>query len=315
MDKISVFGFPNGKSVMIDLSLTTLRLFAAVCELRSLARAAEQEHLGVSAISKRMAQLEEQLKVPLLLRHRRGVMPTPAGEILLEHARQMLSGADNIARDMASYRHGIKGQVKVLASVSSITESLPDDIASFLQKPEHSHIRVDIEERSSTALVSAVRDGLAPLGVCWDATALDGLQSLPYRKDRLSVAVQAAHPLATLKRCSFEQTLDYEHVAMPGSMVVQPMLARAGVIHGKPLRYRAVVSTFDAALRCVRAGLGVAIIPSEIARPFAERGAIYVIELTNDWAQRQFQICFQSEAALSPAARLLLAHLAAAADH
>jgi DNA-binding transcriptional LysR family regulator len=315
MDKISVFCFLNGKPHMTDLSLTTLRLFAAVCECRSLARAAEQEHLGISAISKRMVQLEEQLKVPLLLRHRRGVLPTPAGEILLDHARHMLAGADKVARDMASYRHGIKGQVKVLASVSTITESLPDDIASFLQQPEHSHIRVDIEERNSTALVSAVRDGLAPLGVCWDATALEGLQSLPYRKDHLSVAVQATHPLAALQRCDFEQTLDYEHVGMPGSTAVHTMLARAAAIIGKPLHYRAVVSTFDASLRCVRAGLGVAIIPSEIALPFAERGAIHVIALTNEWAQRQFQICFQSEAVLSPAARLLLAHLVAAVDH
>ena len=141
---------------MRDLDLTTLRLFVAACELRNIARAGEQEHIGASAISKRFAQLEAQVHAPLFERHRRGVAPPAAGEILLEHARAMLAGADRVARDMAAYRHGIKGQVRVLASLSSITESLPDDIASFLQAPEHAQIRVDIEEMTSAVLGRAI---------------------------------------------------------------------------------------------------------------------------------------------------------------
>ncbi|OWT60112.1 LysR family transcriptional regulator [Candidimonas nitroreducens] len=299
---------------MHDFDLTSLRLFVAVCDQRNLARAGEQAHLGVSAVSKRMTQLEEQLNVPLLLRHRRGVTPTPAGEILLEHARVMLSGADKVARDMAAYQHGVRGQVRMLASVSSITESLPDDIAAFLQLPGHAHIRVDIEERNSTELLRGIREGEGQLGVCWDATDFGTLQSLPYREDHLGVAVHPAHPLARLKRCRFEQTLDSEHVGLPGSSAVHTMLARAAAIIGKPLHYRAVVSTFDAALRCVRAGLGLAIVPGEIAQSFARDGQIKVIALSDAWAKRRFRICFQDEAYLSPAARLLARHLSAVAS-
>lgn len=299
---------------MQGFDLTSLRLFAAVCDQRSLARAGEQAHLGVSAVSKRMAQLEEQLNVPLLVRHRRGVTPTPAGEILLEHARVMLAGADKVVRDMAAYQHGIKGQVRMLASVSSIAESLPDDIAAFLQLPEHVRIRVDIEERNSFDLVRGIREGEAQLGVCWDATDIGALQSLPYREDHLSVAAHPAHPLAQRDDCSFEETLDSEHIGLPGSTAVYTMLARAAAIAGKSLHYRAVVSTFDASLRCVRAGLGVAILPREIAEPFARDGHIKVIALSDAWARRRFRICFQNEGFLSPAARLLVRHLSSAAS-
>ncbi|HRO58343.1 MAG TPA: LysR family transcriptional regulator [Burkholderiaceae bacterium] len=294
---------------MRDLDLTTLRLFVAVCEHRNLARAGEQEHIGASAISKRLAQLEAQLHAPLFERHRRGVVPTPAGEILLEHARAMLAGADRVARDMAAYRHGVKGQVRVLASVSSITESLPEDIAAFLKLPEHTQIRVDIEERTSSELVLAIRDGLAPVGVCWDAADLEGLQTRPYRSDRLSLVVPAGHPLEAAKQCRFAQTLDYEHVGLPATTAVHMMLARAAAIIGQPIHYRASVSTFDASLRCVRAGLGVAIVPREIAQPFAEDGRLGIVDLSDRWAQRRFAICFRDEAQLSPAARLLVGHL------
>jgi len=301
--------FPEWKVKMHDLDLTTLRLFVAACDHRNLARAAQQEHIGASAVSKRLAQLEEQVHAQLLARHRRGVVPTAAGEILLEHARAMLATADRVARDMTAYRQGVKGQVRVMASVSSITESLPDDIASFLQLPDHAQIRVDIEERTSAELVAAVREGLAPVGVCWDAADLEGLQTRPYRTDELSVVVHPRHPLARLKACSFAQTLAHEHVGLPANTAVYTMLARAAAIIGQPIHYRAVVSTFDASLRCVRAGLGLAVMPREIARTSAHDGHLRIVPLEEAWARRRFAICFRDPAQLSPAASLLVDHL------
>jgi DNA-binding transcriptional LysR family regulator len=152
-----------------DLDLTTLRLFVAVCETGNIARAGELASIVGSAISKRLAQLEGQLGTPLLVRKRHGVVPTPAGQTLLEHARAMLDGAARIERDMQAYVEGGQGQVRILASVSAMTESLADDVAAFLRLPPHRSIRVDMEERVSPEIVRGVREGHASLGVCWDA--------------------------------------------------------------------------------------------------------------------------------------------------
>ena len=262
-----------------------------------------------SAISKRLAQLEGVVGATLLERRRRGVTPTPAGEILLEHARAMLASADRVARDMADYGTGIKGQVRILATVSAIAEFLPDDIADFLQAPAHRDIRVDIEESLSRDMVRALREGSAPLGICWDAADLEGLQTRPYRSDQLTLVTHAAHPLAQRERCSFEDSLAYDHVGLPAPTAVHIMLARAAAIIGRPLSYRAVVSTFDASLRCVRAGLGIAVVPREIVEPIALNFGLTMIPLTDPWAQRRFSICFRSEENLSPSARMLVAHL------
>jgi len=292
-----------------DLDLTSLRLFVAVCDTRNIARAAEEQHIVASAISKRLAQLESVVGATLFERRRRGVTPTPAGDILLGHARAMLASADRVARDMADYGTGIKGQVRILATVSAVAEFLPDDIADFLQSSAHRDIRVDIEESVSSELVRAVREGSAPIGVCWDAADLQGLHTHAYRSDHLALVVPKGHALASRKRCSFEDTLAFEHVGLPGNTAVHTMLARAAAIIGKPLRYRAVVSTIEASLRCVRANLGVTIAPREIVDPVAGNFDVLVIALTDKWARRRFSICFRSEQSLSPAARLLLAHL------
>ena len=205
---------------MKDLDLTSLRYFVAVCETGNITRAAEREHLVASAISKRLGQLEQDLGVPLLQRQRRGVAPTPAGEALLEHSRAMLASASRIAQDVASYGTGLRGQVRLLASVSSIAEQLPDDVAAFMQQPAHRMIQVDIEESSSRDIVRRVKEGSATLGVLWDATNLEGLQHAPYRGDRLAVVVDPTHPLAARKRCLFQDTLDYEHVGVQASSAV-----------------------------------------------------------------------------------------------
>jgi DNA-binding transcriptional LysR family regulator len=238
---------------------------------------------------------------------------TGAGEILLEHARAMLAGADRVSRDMAAYGKGIKGQVRVLATVSSIAEFLPDDIAAFLQLPAHREIRIDIEEALSRDVVTGLREGLAPIAVCWDAADLEGLQTRPYRSDHLAIIANPSHPIAGKRRCAFEDTLDHDHVGLPASTAVHIMLARAAAIIGRAISYRAVVSTFDASLRCVRANLGIAVVPREVAEPVAAAYGLKVIPLTDRWAQRKFAICFHDEGRLSPAARALAAHLQAAA--
>lgn len=298
---------------MRDLDLTTLRLFVAVCETQNMARAGEQENIVASAISKRLAQLEETVGTTLLERRRRGVIPTPAGEIVLAHARAMLAAADRVARDMADYGTGIRGQVRLLATVSSMAEYLPDDIAAFLQRPEHRDVGVSIEEGLSTEIVRSLREGSAPLGICWDAADLEGFETRPYRSDHLAAVVQISHPLADGQSCDFEETLEFDHIGMPAQTAVQTMLVRHAAILNRQIVYRAVVSTFDAALRCVRANLGIAILPAEIARPIASALNVRVIPLRNHWARRRFAICFREFSLLSPAAQLLVTHLETAA--
>ena len=298
---------------MRDIDLKTLRLFVAVADCRSMARAADQEHIEPSAISKRIAQLEDDLGVELLLRGRRGVQTTPAGLALLEHARTVLFTLDRIAADVASFTGGVEGHVRLIATASAIAEALLDDIASFMREPDNRNIRVDIEERFSRDLVRELRDGNASLGVCWDRVDFEGLAHRPYRRDRLALAVYAGHPLAGRASIGFEETLAFDHVGLPPSTAVHTMLQRAAASAGRTVTYRVVVSTFDAALRVVAADLGVAVVPLEVGRRGAAHADLSLVPISDSWAERCFAICFRQREALPPASRRLLDHLEARA--
>ena len=66
------------------------------------------------------------------------------------------------------------------------------------------------------------------------------------------------------------------------------------------------------ALRVVRANLAISVVPREVAAPFAQTAPVRIVPLSDAWAQRRFAICYRDEQALSPAAQLLVKHLASA---
>lgn len=291
---------------MKDLDLLSLRCFVSVCELASISRAADQQNVVTSAVSKRLKQLEEQLGVVLLARRRNGVVPTAAGKLLLERSRSLLASASDISREISSFADGVRGKIHLMAAMSMMVGALPDDIAAFLALPEYRSVQVEIEEALNRNVAKKVRNGTAAAGVIWDTGDLEGLETRTYRNDSLTVVVHASHPLAQRVDCTFADTLAYERVGLQFSSSINETLARAAIEAGATPAYRAMVSTFDACIRIVRANLALSIIPEPIARNYQARGGICVIPLRDGWAQRRFVICFRDYAKLSrPTAALV----------
>lgn len=297
-------------AVVRDLDFTSLRLFVAVCEARSISRVAEQETIVTSAISKRLTQLEEFVGAKLLQRGKTGVRTTPAGDTLLQHAYEVRAKVAEIERDMSEHAEAVRGRVRVLAASTAVAEFLPEDLASFLKVPAHQHIHVELEEHLSQQVVFGVRQGVAPLGICWDVVDFEGLQKRDYRSDQLGAVVHRGHPLARLKKVAFEQTIGYDHIGMRPSAAFQAALAQSLGVGTKPLRYKAVVASFDAAIRLAHAGLGIAVVTRELVDQFKRSDEIAFVRLTDPWAHRRFVICAADFGALPPAARMLVEHLA-----
>ena len=121
------------RSLARHVDLMSLQLFVSVCELGSIGRAAEREFIAASAVSKRMSDLEAVFQTPLLERHARGVTLTAAGESLLHHARTIIYGLDKMQAELGEYAKGVRGHVRVHASISAIVQFLPEDLGSFAQ--------------------------------------------------------------------------------------------------------------------------------------------------------------------------------------
>jgi DNA-binding transcriptional LysR family regulator len=274
-----------------------------------MSRAAEITNMVASAVSKRLAQLEQTVGTTLLIRRRHGVTPSAAGETLLEHARSILLSTSRIERDMLHHATGIHGRVNILATASVMAESLVEDIANFLHQAQYRDIQIDIEERISPEVIRGIREGVASIGICWDAQETSGLQAHTYCHDHLCVVVPRGHPLSHRESVSFEETLEFEHVVMPINSAVVVMMQRQATSLGKRLRHRIIVTNFEAALRVVRAGLSIALVPREVTNLYAQAYDLRVIELNENWAKRRFIVCHRGEDTLSSAAFELLSAL------
>jgi DNA-binding transcriptional LysR family regulator len=285
----------------------SLRLFVAACEAGNIARAAEREALVPSALSKRIAAIEAAVGTPLLQRGRRGVSPTPAGEALLRQARDLLGAMDRLQAELSEFSAGAQGSVRVMASVSVLAEQLPDDLAGFLA--QHQAVRVSVDERLSHEIIRSVREGSADLGVLWDHTDFSGLQTRPYRRDHLCVALAPQHPLARRRRLRFVETLAYPAIGVAPGGLMDQLLRRQAALAGHTMAYRIQVSSLDAACRIVAAGLGLAILPREAAAPHAVASGLVIVPLADTWSERRFVLCTRPEAMLPATTRLLVAHL------
>lgn len=291
------------------LDLVSLELFASVCEAKSLARAAELQNIAASAISKRISQLEYVTGVQLLVRSRSGVVPTAAGQTLLEHVRNVLYNLELIERDITNKPQGASGHIRIFASASAMTVFLPQSVSAFLSNPRYKDIDIDIDEMVSHEVVEGVRDGRAMLGVCWDMADMKGLEVIPYKRDHLCAMVPRGHPLAGRAALRFADTLDYPHAGLRPTSAVTAMLRRESLKLGQPVKFRVLVSSFQAVYGVVNAGIAISIIPEEIARPLIQNGNVELIPLLDSWADRGFNICCRSRRHLSKAAELLVSHM------
>jgi DNA-binding transcriptional LysR family regulator len=299
------------------IDLTSLQLFVAVCELGSIGKAAEREFIAASAVSKRLSDLEATLQTTLLYRHARGVDLTPAGESLLHHARSVLFSLDRMQGELSEYADGVRGHVRVHASISAIVQFLPEDLGAFIR--EHGGVKIDLEEHLSSEVVRAVQEGAADLGICHAAsTDISGevLQTRPYRRDRLVLIVPRGHALSGQGPIAFEESLDFDHVGLHSNSSIHLAMRSAAAASGHTIKLRIQVTGLDAMCRMIHNGLGIGVMPLRAFELMHGVGNLAHVDLSDPWAERQISMVARDFSTLPVTARLLVDHLTGCeADH
>lgn len=280
--------FASSRSFLRQIDLSSLDLFVLICEYGSIARAAEHGGMVASAVSKRIAELESLARTPLLLRHARGVRPTPAGELLLAHARTILLGVEHLRGDLGEYARGVRGLVRVSANASAVEQFLPEDIAVFVKR--HPDIRVDLRQATSRTVARAVRDHIADLGVCSPSDEAEGLESMPYRRERMVLIMPSGHPLARHRELAYEEALDYAQIGLRDSSIIQEMLDREARAGQRMLRQRIEVDSLSAICRMIECGLGVGVMPEGAYQRLRETRDLHAVPLTDAWAERSLNL-------------------------
>ena len=288
----------------MHFDLTDLRLYLNILDTGNITAGAARSHLSLAAASARIRAMEASLGTDFLLRGRRGITPTAAGNALAQHARRLLQHADHLQQDLAEYAQGVKGQVRLLGNTTAITEHLPERLADFLSA--HPNLDIDLQEMPSLRILHTLRQGAADLGIVSNAVDTHGLQTLPFCDDPLVLILPASHALASGATPRFSDTLAFEYVALAANSALAVYLEEQALHAGLRLKIRVRAGGFDAVMRMVARGAGLAIVPLAAVRRQALDRSLKCFALNEEWARRKLLLCARSFDALPGYARALL---------
>jgi DNA-binding transcriptional LysR family regulator len=146
---------------MRRLDLDLLNTFVTVVETGSLSAAAPRLFRSQSAVSEQIRKLEDTVGVPLLSRSKMGAAPTPAGERLLHHARNLLELSEAALRDVKGSQ--IEGDLRL-----AITEYFrPSAVRSILKRIQRTYpsLRLHVSVEKSIEIESALQRNEFDIGI------------------------------------------------------------------------------------------------------------------------------------------------------
>src|SRR5215213_4463224 len=136
------------------MELWQLRTFRVVAETLNFTRASERLHLTQSAISHQIKALEAELRVPLFIRAKRGVILTDAGKIALEYASRILDETEEMREKVAGRERALAGRVRIAAA----TQALVYLFAPFFEDFMDAHENVELLFRTTVSTEQTVDD-------------------------------------------------------------------------------------------------------------------------------------------------------------
>jgi len=284
--------------------LVSLSLFVAVAEEQNLTRAARLKYLAVSAVSKRIAELEQQIGTPLMLRLPRGIALTPAGHSLLFHARQVFRNLEKMEEELGDYAAGVRGHIRIFTISAALMSYLPRAVSQFLMN--YPQTDIDIDEHTGLGVVQGLLQGEADVGFFSSWTPASGIEVWPWQHDQLSVMVWHGHPLAERGALQLADCVEEKMIGPHRESAVSHILQREARKLGKTLDIGLRVSSFVSMAELVAQKLGIAILPvNEIAK-VANPHTVRCIPLVEPWAKRELYVGVKSYALSSPSVKAFI---------
>lgn len=291
----------------MHFDLTDLRLIVAVADAGSLSRAAVDFPIALSAASNRLRLLEQRLGMRLFERHADGMAPTPAGRIALDHARRVIAEAQQLTQALDGLAGRRRVSVRLAANTVASSTFLPPALGPFLN--DFPEVDLHVEERSSRDILQAVQAGDIDVGVLDGNLAMQGVVSLPFRRDRLVLLVPDEHALALRGHCLFRDALRFAFVGMPEQRAMQRFVEEMAILLGKPLTVRVRAPSFFAIAQLVAQDVGVAVLPEAAAQRHSGTLPVAIVVLDDGWATRELRLCVRNLEDLSAQGRQLVAYL------
>lgn len=189
-----------------------LRLVLQVALTGKLQAAAEQIALSQPAASRMLAEIEKLVGAALFTRHAKGMVPTPIGQAVVRHARQILQGFDKLDMDVAQIASGRAGSVRI-GTVTGPAVGLVVPVVRFMR--EHApEVDFTIEVAPSATLMRGLDEGIFDFIVARPAQDYhkQSYRIYPATSEVVSMLVYGDHPMAKQKAIRLKELRQFDWI-------------------------------------------------------------------------------------------------------
>lgn len=185
----------------MHITLRQLTYFIALAEARHFGRAAASLHISQPALSVQIRELEDQFGAQLVERQSRGVVLTPAGHEVLQHARRIEADMQAL-KQSARWRAGLAGRL-TLGVIPTVAPYLLPEALPMLRSRDLS-LTLGVREAQTETLIDELVEGRLDAALMAIPNGRDDLVEVEVFRDRFLLAGSAAQLAA----------LDADHVTV-----------------------------------------------------------------------------------------------------
>jgi len=245
------------------VNLQQMKQLAALADALSFRRAAERLHMAQPPLSVSIRRLEAELGAALVVRERRGIRLTAAGEAVLVHARQIVFHADEVKRAAAGAGGGTLGRIRIAFVGSAAYSLFPRVLPVFRER--FPQVELELREGTTTQMLQQVERGDLDLAlVRYPVIEATSAILRPVENDVLVAALPCASPLARQRTLRLRDLAAQPFVAYSAlaAMNLRSQVVAACQDAGFTPRIVQEAVQVQTVLSLVGSGVGVALVPS-----------------------------------------------------
>lgn len=223
--------------------LKTLQCIGDVARSGSIRKSAERLAITPSALTRKIQDFELELGTPIFERLPQGMRLNPAGELVLRHINDQLSGFDRVRSQISDLSGVRRGHVSIACSQAFAHELIPNEIEAY--RSRHPLVSFTVLVRDHVHAVEALAAFEADIAVVLQPPPAPELQPLLVLHQPLCALMSRNHPLSSAKSVRLRDCLRFP-IAMPGrSLAIRHLLQGAIVRAALPVQIAVESDSFE----------------------------------------------------------------------
>ena len=285
------------------MDINQLEVFVTVARERSFSRAGEALGRTQPAVSQAIARLEQDVGERLFDRSSKDGTLTPAGEVLLEHARHILNLRQSALEAVHELRDLKAGKVTISANEHTVFYLLPV-IQRFRRL--HPDIKVEVVRGVASRIPEQITAREVELGVISFAPDDPSLRSIEVMTDELVLIAATTHKLANRREVSIKELGGETFVAHNAPSPYRRQVLEAFAKHKTPLNIVVELPSLEAIKLLVQQGSDIALVPRLTAEVEIASGLLKELRVKEIRLERKLNIIYRRNSELSHAAKAFI---------